>query len=409
VSDILPRAFVTHRRIALTVWALMSVVNLAAAVFITSWPERQTDLDTIQRWGGNWLLRGDDIYATDWDYPDYPPHAIVLLSPLGAMSLESAVRVWSLINLVLVLVAPYLALRHVRPAVSAPEAALPVLMFLCWSGSRTLLQFTLLALTFGLASTVLADRRPVWSGLCLGLALIKPQVAAPFLVWAVLARRWNAVTAASGVIVVGFGLYCARAAANPIDVIGNYASILQYLYTGEAIMLGLAQLRLLFEMAASTSSAVDSLSLTAAVMLFGAICGVAWVERRLEDRSKLAAPSMVALWSLLTFYHLTYGFLILLPLAAHLILVENSGTRVFRRRLFWSLQLGLMFDVPGWSRRVVPLLSIPAWVDALLSHFDRVFMLALFAATAALALRTARIAGDRTTRARADAVLKVVT
>ena len=124
---------------------------------------------------------------------------------------------------------------------------------------------------------------------------------------------------------------------------------------------------------------------------------VAWVERRLDDRSKLAAPSMVALWSLLTFYHLTYGFLILLPLAAHLLLVENPGTQVFRRRLFWSLQLGLMFDVPGWSRRLVPLLSIPGWVDALLSHFDRVLMLGLFAATAALALRAARIAGDQTT------------
>ena len=54
----------------------MAALNLAAAVVITSWPERQTDLDTIQRWGGNWLLGGDDIYATDWDYPDYPPHAI---------------------------------------------------------------------------------------------------------------------------------------------------------------------------------------------------------------------------------------------------------------------------------------------------------------------------------------------
>ena len=198
MSDILPRAFVTHRRLVVTVWALMAALNLAAAVVITSWPERQADLDTIQRWSGNWLLRGDDIYATDWDYPDYPPHAIVLLSPLGVMSLEWAVRAWSLINLALVFVAPYLALRHVRPDLSASEAALPVLMFVCWSGSRTLLQFSLLALTFGLASTVLADRRPVWSGVCLGLALMKPQIAAPFLVWAVIARRWNVVSVAAG-------------------------------------------------------------------------------------------------------------------------------------------------------------------------------------------------------------------
>lgn len=403
MSDILPRAFVTHRRVALTVWGLMAALNLVAALFIVFWPERQVDLDTIQRWSGNWLLRGDEIYASDWDYPDYPPHAIVLLSPLGLMSLEPAVRVWALINLALALVAPYLALRHIRPDISALEAALPVLMFVCWSGSRTLLQFSLLALTFGLASAVLADRRPLWSGVCLGLALMKPQIAAPFLVWAVIARRWSAVSVALGVIVGGFGLYCARAAANPVDVIRNYASILQYLYTGEAIMLGLAQLRPLFQMAASTTSAVDAVSLAAAVILLGMLGGVAWVERRLDDRSKLAAPPMVALWSLLTFYHLTYGFLILLPLAAHLLFVESPGTRVFRRRLFWSLQLALMFDVPGWSRRLVPLLCMPGWVDAVLSHFDRVLMLGLYAATAALALKAARdIMGLQNRRLRAD-------
>ena len=357
VSDILPRAFVTHRRFVLTAWLLMAALNLAAALFITSWPERQVDLDTVQRWGGNWLLRGDDIYATDWDYPDYPPHAVVLLSPLGAMSLEWAVRVWSLINLPLMLVASYLALRHVRPDVSASEAALPVLMFVCWSGSRTLLQFSLLALTFGLASTALADRRPLWSGVCLGLALMKPQIAAPFLVWAIIAKRWNVLSVAFAVVAAGFGLYCARAAANPFDVIEHYASILRYLYTGEAIMLGLAQLRPLFQMVASTPSSVDALSAAAAAVLLGGLCGVAWIERRLDDRSKLAAPSMVALWSLLTFYHLTYGFIILLPLAAHLLLVEIPGLWVFRRRMFWSLQLGLMFDLPGLSRRLAPLVD----------------------------------------------------
>ena len=354
-------------------------------------------------------MHGEDIYTTDWDYPDYPPHAIVLLSPLGVMSLEWAVRWWSLINLALLPVAPYLALRHVRPDVSASAAALPVLMCLCWSGSRTLLQFSLLALMFGLASTVLADRRPLWGGICLGLALMKPQIAAPFLVWAVIARRWNMVAVALGVIVAGFGLYCARAAANPVDVIVNYASILHYLYAGEAIMIGLAQLRPVFAMTASTPRAVDAVSLAAAVILFGALCVVARAERRLDDRSKLAALSMVALWSLLTFHHLTYGFLILLPLAAHLLLVEIPGTQVFRRRLFWSLQLGLMFDVPGWARHLDPLLSIPDWADVLLGHFDRVLMLGLFAATAALGLRAARNAGGQTARARADAVSEVVT
>jgi hypothetical protein len=409
VSDIFPRVFVTHRRLVIAVWGLMAALNLAAAAVITSRPERQADLDTIQRWTGNWLLHGDDIYATHWDYPDYPPHAIALLSPLGVMSLEWAVRVWSLVNLPLLFVAPSLALRHVRPGLSASHAALPLLMLLCWSGSRTLLQFSLLALTFGLASTVLADRRPVWSGICLGLALMKPQVAVPFLVWAVIARRWNVIFGALGIIAAGFVVYCARAAANPVDVIGNYASILRYLYAGEVIMRGLSQLRPAFEITGATSSMVDAASTAAAVILFGWLCGVARAEGALDDRMRLAAPPMVALWSLLTFYHLTYGFLILFPLAAYLLLAECPDTRVFRRRLFWSLQLGMMFDVPGWSRRLVPLLSVPDRVDAVLGHFDRVLMLVLFAATGILAVKAAHLRSGHALRDRANAAAEVVT
>jgi len=115
------------------------------------------------------------------------------------------------------------------------------------------------------------------------------------------------------------------------------------------------------------------------------------------------------LWSLLTFYHLTYGFLILFPLAAYLLLVEYPDTRVFRRRLFWSLQLGMMFDVPGWSRRLAPLLSIPDWVDAVLGHFDRVLVLALFAATGILAIKAAHIRSGPAARDHANAAVEVVT
>jgi hypothetical protein len=65
--------------------------------------------------------------------------------------------------------------------------------------------------------------------------------------------------------------------------------------------------------------------------------------------------------------------------------------------------------VPGWSRRLVPRVSIPGWVDVLLSDFDRVLMLGLYAATVALALRSARIVGARPAQVRADAVSEVVT
>jgi hypothetical protein len=56
----------------------------------------------------------------------------------------------------------------------------------------------------------------------------------------------------------------------------------------------------------------------------------------------------------------------------------------------------------------VPLLSIPDRVDIVLRDFDRVLMLGLYAATVALALGAARIAGGRPAQARADVVSEEV-
>ncbi len=150
-----------------------------------------------------------NLYATD-EMPNYPPHAIVALSPLGILPHTWAVRAWGILNLGLALLAPVLAVRIVRPRSTWPTVALPILMFLCWGGFRTLLQFSLVTLVFGLLSMKLADRRPVWSGLCLGLALMKPQMAAPFVLWAVFTRRVRVVATGVAVVIAGLLLFCCQ-------------------------------------------------------------------------------------------------------------------------------------------------------------------------------------------------------
>jgi hypothetical protein len=99
---------------------------------------------------------------------------------------------------------------------------------------------------------------------------------------------------------------------------------------------------------------------------------------------------LVALWSLLTFYHLTYGFVMLVPLAALLLYEGSAHTRGNRRVLFWLLQFGLMFDLPGLWRWFGGYRAASPWLDAVVIHADRVFMLGLFIATARLAIKTAR-------------------
>jgi hypothetical protein len=389
--DILPGWFHTRRRTALAGWTLVALLNLTAGVVIASWPERQSDFDTIQRWGRDWLVRGIDIYASDWDYPDYPPHAIVVLSPLGVLEKGPAIVVWAALNLALLALIPFLAIRHVRPQVTLAAAAIPILMFLTWSGCRALLQYTLIALTCGLLACLTSARRPVFAGLCLGLALMKPQIAAPFFVWALLAKRWATIVASFATILAGFAIYCLRVGADPVEVIEHYVAILRHLYAGDAIMIGLAQLRPLFALMTDETSAVDALVLASSVSLLAVAARVAFLERGIEPRLWVAAPPLIALWSLLTFYHLTYGFVILAPLFAVLLFGGQSENPSLRRRIFWVLQLGLMFDVPGLVRRFGQGILLDDSIFAPLMHVDRAMMLALFAATVFLAVRTLHV------------------
>lgn len=385
-----------NRRAALFAWGMMAIINLSMAIVIASWPERQADLDTMRGWGAEWLFRARNIYAVEQAWPEYPPHAIVVLSPLAALPDGWAVPVWAGFNLALALFATYIVVRAVRltltprPLPLAPsDAALPMLMFLCWGGFRALLQFSLLSLTFGLLSMRLAEKRPAWSGIWLGLALMKPQMSIPFFLWALFTRRFRILAIATSVVAAGFAVYCLRVQANPVQVAVNYAEIVNRYYVGDAILYGLAQPRPLIELLARDLRVVDAVVVSFAFVTLAIVFTIGFLEAKTNRYLLYAAPPLVGLWSLLTFYHLTYGFLLLLPLAAALLFDDEPATRVFRRRLFWALQLTMMFDVTVLWRWFGHLVPSPA-VGQLLIHADRLVIPAFFVCVLGLAVRTLR-------------------
>lgn len=368
-------------------WALMACLNLSAGVVIASWPERQTDLDTIRRWGNAWLLQGSNLYATDVDAPNYPPHAVIALSPLSMLPTEWAVPVWAGFNLGLALLAPYLAVRFARPNAPLSALVLPIVVFLSWGGFRTLLQFSLLTLVFGLLAMVLADRRPNLSGLCLGLALMKPQIGAPFFLWSLFAQRLRLAALAVGVVLTGIMVFCLRAKADPLEFVQRYVDILRTFHMGDATLIGLAQIRPLIALSSSNTVLVDVIAMATAVAILSGICVLGTMEGRRRQGLLFSAPALAGIWSLLAFYHLTYGFILLLPVATLLIFDGDPETTVFRTRVFWALQLALMFDVPGLWRRFGHLTGAPPIVSEFAIHVDRLLMLGLFASVAMLALR----------------------
>lgn len=377
--------FTKPSRRALVFWASLASLNLAAGVVVSSQPNRLLDLQSVQSWGRDWLLGRENLYDSTTTAVDYPPNAVVLLSPLGLLPLGLAHPVWMLLNIGLLTLAPYLAARFYRSHDPFRVILLPILMFLCWGGVRTLTQFTVVALALSMAALSVAERTRFGGGVCLGLAMMKPQVAVPVFLWSVFTRRWMLLF--SSLVTTGslFAVFCLWSESDPGFVIGRYAAILAMYHTGgDPILAGLSEFRPLIGQLAGDTSEVDAIVGSIGLGLLGWICVAGAQEGGARTRELYAAPPLVALWSLMTFYHLTYGFVILLPVLMLLALEDTEPSRL-RRALFWVLQLGMMVDVPGLSRRAG--LADTALYTNVLLHVDRALMVTLFAGLVVLAWR----------------------
>jgi hypothetical protein len=375
-------------------WLGLAAINLCAGAVVSLMPQRQYDLQTMRRWGGEWLAGGTDIYRLPDEAPDYPPNAIVLLAPLSRLPDDAAPVMWAALNLTLAPVVARLAVRSMPGARANGDALLLASMLLCWGGFRTLQQFTLVTLAFGLAAMSLARRAPVRAGVLLGLALAKPHIAVPFVLWALFERRWRMLTAALAVTVAGFSLYCVVADSSPASVVRGYVGVLGLVYGGDSLgLVGLANLKPLFEQLTAEFTISAALAGAAAAVLLILVCVAGFAEGSRHRPVVLAAPALAGIWSLLTFYHLTYNFLLLLPAAVALWCLDHPETERTRTRTFWLLQGALMFDVPGLWRRFGTGLGLPETIGTLAPHFDRVLMIGLFVVIGALAVRTMAASG----------------
>jgi hypothetical protein len=374
-------------RRTLLFWGVLALLNLCAGVIVSSQPHRLYDLESMMRWGYSWLVEGRNVYERgNWGAVDYPPNAVVLLSPLGLLLPDVAHPIWMLANIAMAILAPYAAARFVRPHDPFRVIALPVLMFLCWGGVRTLTQFTMVALLCSMAAMVAADRRPIAGGAWLGLAMMKPQVAVPVFLWSVFTRRWSVVLTSLSAVFGLTAVFCLRAGAHPFSVAARYTEILEDYHTGEAILAGISELRPLIHQFVVDVSDVDAIAGSIALGVLAGMCIAGIKEGATHRHSLYAAPPLAACWSLMTFYHLTYGFVILLPVLMLLALNDAKGS-MLRKSLLWMLQLGMMFDIPGLSRRA-GLAATPLFTNVL-AHADRALMVTLFAGLVVLAWREA--------------------
>lgn len=360
--------------------AVAACVNLAASVTISLGDARRaSDLWTVYGWCRAWLIDGQSLYAGSDASADYPPNAIVLLSPLALVPQRWLVPLWTAVAVALTPVLPWLVMRSASRR-GRVELAVPVLLFLCWAAPRTVLQFSLLSMLLAWSALLIADTRWIASGVALGLALFKPHVAGPIALWMIVTGRFRHLAIAAGVVLAGWAIYDARIGESPLNTAAGYGRALDSQYGGPNGLVGNTSIRGLTRLAMDPASA-DALWIVLAALLLIAVCWLAMRDRSCAlNEGGLAVPAMFCLWSLLVTYHNGNNLILMLPAFAFLWFHGD-------RRSVWHwiplavLQAALSFDVPIRLSHVAPRLG---WGRLAIEHFDRVLVLVTLAYVCAL-------------------------
>ena len=363
------------RRAPLILLAAAACINVGAGVALALRdPARASDLQVMYDWCRAWLVDGQSLYVGPDASADYPPLAIVLLSPLALVPRGWLVPIWTTFAVALTPWLPSVVLRCARREGRA--LAVPLLLVLCWAATRTLLQFTLLSMLLSWIALAIADEHPAAGGLALGAALFKPHVAGPVALWMLVTGRWRPLLLAAAVAAGGWIVYDARIAEAPLATLTGYWHVLGSEYAGAAGLVGRTSIRAWTQRAAAGDRWWVGLS----ALLIAAVCGLALRDRARPLREGgLAVPAMFALCSLLVVYHNGNNLILMLPAFAYFWYRPGDVRRPSRAIPLALLQAALMYDVPV---RLAGAAAAGSWTAAAIADFDRVLVLATLAGVA---------------------------
>ncbi len=337
-------------RVKCLVWGGLAALSVAVAFHQAVQANSSEDLMWMHSWVVQWL-DGKNVYADLGTQADYPPHAIVLLSPFSLVDASWLPVVWACTKLVLAPVVAYLAVRLVRPSATWAEVALPAAMFCAWGSVRISLwtgQIALPLLGAGLLSVMLARRLPVLAGLLCGVALIKPQFGAPFVMWAALTGQFTVLAAAAGVVIAGVAVYAFRVAAAPLDVVAAYWDMLTHIYVGEDRISEYSAMsaRVIFHSLIDSDRLADAAHIVTMTLLLVWLCRQVFSERKSLGRSfDVVLLSVVCAWSLFAFYNQPYNGVLLLPAMTWLVVGDHRALDWREELLVTTLQLGMVMNV----------------------------------------------------------------
>lgn len=295
---------------------------------------------------------------------DYPPWALVTLAPWTMWPEGWQLSLWVVLNLGLALGLAW-SISRVSSSEGRADAAMAALL-LCASCFRVLNQFSLLSMTF--AWFGVRHSSPWVGGLWLGLGLMKPQIGGVFWVAHALIGDWRRAGVALAVPVVLTSVAAVLVGQSPLALVQDAAGHLAFMQGTSVHPPGHTELRVWLVQWWPDAMSLGVAAALAVVLLLPALRR-GWRERAShEETERMALYGFIGAVSLLAVRHLSYDFLLFLPL-----LVSWRG----RRWLFWALWIPLVVQIPGWWRQVLEPLGAPVTL-AVLTHADRLVALAVW-------------------------------
>jgi hypothetical protein len=346
--------------------------SLSLGIWRAFQPGGANDLQRVAVWSGDWA-RGIDVYAPP-SVTDYPPWALVSLSPLALVPPVWRAPLWVLLSLALVAVVAW-RLADVSGEVASIRLELALLLA-ATACLHALTQFSLLAFALGLVGALAPG--PASGGVLVGLSLMKPQIGGVIWLWLTLRGEWRRALVALAVPAVLTAVFLIAVRVPMADLAREYAGVIAIFHGLSGPLLShsdlQAWLRPLWPHDAGSARLVAGLLV---VLLAPAIAAVRRGRLASADRG-LELLALCGAAALLAMRHLSYDFLLLLLALVAWRCPPFAGRPPASPRLFFGVAGLMIAAVPSWTRLAVSL-GAPAGV-AVLAEFDRVMCLGAWAA-----------------------------
>jgi hypothetical protein len=251
----------------------------------------------------------------------YPPSADLFLSVTLGMLPEGYVHLAGVVvNLALLVVCAILLGRLSRGASRErlfSACLLATAALLVWSPTQLTVytgQFSILVTVCLLFAYRCLDRHEYLAGAWLALALVKPSLALPFLIFPLVRGRWRALAVAAGLHLAATGVQAVRFSCTPWDLLYQWTGVAAYFTRGQFT---LEELLFVLRLADTPFG----LTLVAGFVLFAA----AWC-RAYRAAGDGPLIDLLCFVCILWIYHGPYDFVILLiPLARRLTRRDSSS------------------------------------------------------------------------------------